>query len=162
MNRGAIFFLKGVILLIGISVLAMCLFLFPEIASRDTAKYPETAYLQYPFLLSVYLLSIPFFIGLYKGFNLLIYIEKNKTFSALSVRALKAIKRCAIIISASIATGLIFLVVMSAGKGEDITGLISLGFMLTFASSVIATFAGVLQRLVKEVIDIKLENDLIV
>jgi len=57
MNRGAMFFLKGVIVLIGIGVLVLCLFLFPEIASRDAEKHPETAYLQYPFLFSVYLLS---------------------------------------------------------------------------------------------------------
>jgi hypothetical protein len=81
MKRGATFFLKGVILLIGILALVLCIFLVPEIASRDANAHPETAYLQYPFLLSAYLLSIPFFIALYKGFKLLIYIDKNKTFS---------------------------------------------------------------------------------
>jgi len=162
MNRGATFFLKGVILLIGIVALALCIFLFPEVARRDAEAHPETAYLQYPFLLSVYLLSIPFFIALYKGFKLLIYIDKNKVFSELSVRALKVIKRCAITLSAFIVAGIIFVILLSAGKGEDITGFISLGFMLTFASIVIATFAGILQRLVNEVVDIISENDLIV
>jgi hypothetical protein len=37
-----------------------------------------------------------------------------------------------------------------------------MGFYLTFALSVIATFAGVLQKLVDEVVEIKSENDLIV
>lgn len=57
--------------------------------------------------------------------------------------------------------GVIFVVIFSVGKGEDITGIISLGFMLTFASSVIATFAAVLQRLVKEIVDIISENEFI-
>ncbi len=51
---------------------------------------------------------------------------------------------------------------MIAGEGEDITGFISLGFMLTFASLVIAVFVTVLQRLLQEAINIKSENDLIV
>ncbi|MGG3563297.1 DUF2975 domain-containing protein [Neobacillus rhizosphaerae] len=49
---------------------------------------------------------------------------------------------------------ILFGILLSAGKGEDITGFISLGCMLTFASIVIATFAGVLQRLVKGIVDI--------
>lgn len=53
-------------------------------------------------------------------------------------------------------------VILIAGEGEDITGFISLGLMLTFASMVIAVFAAVLQRLLQEAIDIKSENDLIV
>jgi hypothetical protein len=159
MNRGATFFLKGVILLIGIVVLALCIFWVPEIASRDAEAHPETAYLQYPFLLSAYLLSIPFFIGLYKAFKLLIYINKNKAFSELSVRALKVIKCCAITISALIVAGIIFVAIYMEG---DRAGVIAMGLYSTFALSVIATFAGVLQRLVHEVVEIKSENDLIV
>ncbi|MDQ0877415.1 hypothetical protein QFZ77_006074 [Paenibacillus sp. V4I3] len=159
MNRWATFFLKGVIILIGIVALALCIFLLPEIASRDAEAHPVTAYLQYPFLLSAYLLSIPFFIALYQVFKLLIYIDKNNSFSELSVRALKVINRCAITISAFIVVGIVFVAIFIEG---DRAGVIALGLYSTIASSVIATFVGVLQRLVKEVVDIKSENDLIV
>ncbi|MBU8918928.1 DUF2975 domain-containing protein [Bacillus sp. FJAT-29953] len=162
MNRWATFFLKGVIILIGMVALGLCIFLLPEIASRDAEAHPETAYLQYPFLLAAYLFSTPFFIALYQAFKLLVYIDKNNAFTELSLRALKVIKRCAITIIAFIAAEIISVVILSAGTGEDITGIISLRFMLTLASSIIATFVGVLQKLVKVVIDIKSENDLIV
>ncbi len=45
---------------------------------------------------------------------------------------------------------------------DDAPGLIVIGMVPIFASMVIAVFAAVLQRLLKEAIDIKAENDLIV
>jgi len=82
-------FLKVVIFLIGITALALCIFWLPWIASRDGEANPETAYLQYPFLVCAYVLAIPFFVALYQAFKLLTYIDKNKVFSELSVRALR-------------------------------------------------------------------------
>jgi hypothetical protein len=131
----------------------------PGIASRDAEANPETDYLQYPFLVCAYVLSIPFFVALYQTFKLLIYIDRNKAFSELSVRALRYIKYCAITISILIVLGIIFVVIFIEG---DLAGVIGLGLMCTFASSIIATFAAVLQRLLQEAIDIKSENDLIV
>ena len=45
---------------------------------------------------------------------------------------------------------------------DDAPGLVIVGMIPIFASMVIAVFAAVLQRLLKEAIDIKEENDLIV
>ena len=45
---------------------------------------------------------------------------------------------------------------------DDAPGLILVGMVMVFAPLVIAVFAAVLQRLLKEAIDIKSENDLIV
>lgn len=161
-KQASTIFLKVVIFLIGIPVLALCIFWLPEVASRDAAAHPETAYLQYPFLVGAYALSIPFFVALYQAFKLLAYIDRNNAFSELSVRPLRYIKYCAITISTLIVVGIISVVILVAGKGEDITGFISLGFMLTFASMVITVFSAVLQRLLQEALDIKSENDLIV
>ncbi|MDZ5606230.1 DUF2975 domain-containing protein [Bacillus pseudomycoides] len=157
MKRGSTTFLKVVLLIIGIAVLALCIFAVPEIASRDASANPETSYLQYPFLVCTYVLSIPLFIALYQAFKLLIYIDKCKAFSELSVRALKYIKYCAITISIFIVLGILFVIFFIEG---DRAGIIMLGLIGTFASSVIATFAAVLQRLLQEAIDIKSENDL--
>jgi hypothetical protein len=98
----------------------------------------------------------------YQAFKLLNYIDQNKAFSELSVRALKYIKYCAITIYTLIVVGIISGMILIAGEDEDITGIISLGLMLTFAAMVIAVFAAVLQRLLQEAIDIKSENDIIV
>jgi hypothetical protein len=77
-KQGSTIFLKGVVFLIGIAVLAVCIFALPGVASRDVA------------------------------------------------------------------------------------GILMLGFICLFASSVIATFAAILQKLLKDAIEIKLENDLTV
>lgn len=65
----SIFFLKGVVFLIGIPVLAFCLFGLPGVASRDAAANPETAYLQVPFLICSYALAIPFLLRYIKPLN---------------------------------------------------------------------------------------------
>lgn len=140
-------------------LLALCLFWLPWIASRDAEANPETAYLQYPFLVCGYVLSIPFFVALYQAFILLTYIDRNKAFSEVSVNAFRYIKYCAITISTLIVLGIIFVVLFIEG---DVAGVIGLGLMCTFASSVIASFAAVLQKLLKEAIDKKSENALTV
>ncbi len=45
---------------------------------------------------------------------------------------------------------------------DDAPGIILIGLVIVFASMVIAVFSAVLQRLLKEAIDIKSENDLTV
>jgi hypothetical protein len=158
-KQGSTIFLKVVLFLLGITVLALCIFGLPGIASRDAEANPETAYLQYPFLVCAYVLFTPFFFALYQAFKLLAYIDRNKSFSELSVRSLRYIKYCAITISILIVLGIIFVAIFIEG---DRTGVIMLGLIGTFASSVIATFTAVLQKLLKEAIKIKSENELTV
>ncbi|WP_338786358.1 DUF2975 domain-containing protein [Metabacillus sp. FJAT-53654] len=162
MKQGSTLFLKIAVTIVGTPVLDLCIFLLPGIAARDTAAHPDTAYLQYPFLIGAYITLTPLFVALYQALKLLSYIDQNKAFSESSVRALKFIKYCAITISTLIVVGIISGVILIAGEGQDITGFISLGLMLTFASMVITFFSAVLQRLLQEAIDIKSENDLIV
>lgn len=76
------------------------------------------------------------------------------------MRALRNIKNCAIAISGLYALGMpLFYLV--ADK-DDAPGIIAIGMIIIFASIVIAVFAAVLQKLLKEAIDIKSENDLTV
>ncbi|CAH1203762.1 hypothetical protein PAECIP111893_02061 [Paenibacillus plantiphilus] len=159
MKRGSTFFLKGVVVLIGLAALAVCIFWLPEMARRDAEAHPETSYLQYPFLAGAYLLSVPFFVALYQAFKLLTYIDRNKAFSELSVRALKYIKYSGLTLSSIIAAGILFVILFI---DDDVAGIIGMGLMCTFASAVIATFATVLQRLLTNAIAIKSENDLTV
>lgn len=151
-KRGSTVFLRGVVVLIAITALALCIFWLPGVASRDAAAHPETDYLQY----HAYVFSIPFFVALYQAFKLLSYIDRNKAFSELSVRALSYIKYSAITISILIVLGILFVVIFI---DDDVAGFISLGLMCTFVSSVIATFAVVLQKILQDALDIKSEND---
>lgn len=90
----------------------------------------------------------------------MIYIDRNEAFSELSVRALKNIKYCAVAISILYVAGLPLLYLIA--EADDAPGVILIGLVIIFASMVIAFFAAVLQRLLKEAIDIKSENDLTV
>lgn len=150
MKRGTTLFLKIAVILIGIPILALCIFWLPSFAN----------YFHYPVLIGVYAAAITFFFALYQALKLLSYIDRNKAFSELSVNALKYIKYCAITISILYA-GLIPLLFPIA-EADDAPGLLALPFIIIFASSVVAVFAAVLQKLLKEAIDIKSENDLTV
>jgi len=160
MKRGTTLFLKIAVILIGIPVLALCIFLVPEIASFAAELYPDIAYLKYLVLIDLYASAIPFYFALYQAFKLLIYIDKNKAFSDLSVKALKTIKYCAITISILYVVGMPLFYLMA--EMDDAPGIIVIGLVIIFASMVIAVFAAVLERLLQEAIDIKSENDLIV
>ena len=163
MKRGSTLFLKLAVILMGIPVLAMCLFLLPQIANEANEaaeRGSDLAFVVYGILMVMYVSAVPFYFALYQSFNLLSYIDKNQAFSELSVIALKKIKNCAIIISGLYVVALPFVYIMA--EVDDAPGLIIVGMIPIFASMVIAVFAAVLQRLLKEAIDIKEENDLIV
>ncbi|MCY8980906.1 DUF2975 domain-containing protein [Bacillus halotolerans] len=160
MKRGSTLFLKIAVILIGIPVLALCIFLVPEIANFAAELYPDISYLKYLVYIDLYAAAIPFYFALYQAFTLLSYIDRNKAFSELSVRALKKIKYCAITISLLLVAGMPLFYLIA--EMDDAPGIILIGLVLIFASMVIAVFAAVLQRLLQEAIDIKSENDLTV
>ena len=158
MNRGSTIFLRIVISLVAIAALAVCIFPLPRIVAQEAAKTPETAYVIYLFLVGAYIMAALFFVGLYQAFRLLTYIDGNKAFSELSVRALRQIKHCAITISLLMVTGIAAIMVFSAGTGEDIAGPVMVGLVITFASSAVAAIAAVLQKQAQKAIDIKKER----
>lgn len=163
MKRGSTLFLKLAVILMGIPVLAMCLFLLPQIANEANEaveRGSDLAFVVYGLLMVMYVSAVPFYIALYQSFNLVSYIDKNQAFSELSVIALNKIKICAIIISGLYVVALPFVFILA--EVDDAPGLVIVGMIPIFASMVIAVFAAVLQRLLKEAIDIKEENDLIV
>ncbi len=156
MERGTTLFLKVTVFLIGILILALCIFWLPWIANEAAEHFP--AYLLYPVLISVYVAAIPFYVALYQALRLLSYIDKNKAFSELSVRALKNIKYCAITIIILYVVGMPLFFLMA--EIDDAPGIVVIDLVIIFASIVIAVFAAVLQKLLKNAIDIKSENDL--
>ena len=79
-----------------------------------------------------------------------------------STQFLKTVKYSAIALSALMVAGIVSLMILSRGKGEDITGIVAPALLITFASSIVATVAAVVQKRVQKVIDIKSKNDLTV
>lgn len=160
MKQGSTFFLKTVVILIGIPVLAMCIFLVPKIGNFAAELYPDIAFIKYLFFINLYATAIPFYYALYQAFKLLSYIDKNNAFSELSVSALKNIKYCAMTISVLYVLGMPLFYLIA--ERDDAPGFIIIGMIMILASMVIAVFAAVLQRLLQDAIDIKSENDLTV
>lgn len=86
------FVLKAVVFLLGLPVLALCIFIIPEIAAFLVELVPSLAYLQYPFMISLYASASIYFFALYQLLRLLGYIDRNLAFSDLTVLVLKNIK----------------------------------------------------------------------
>jgi hypothetical protein len=154
MDRGSTIILRGVIYLIGLIVLGLCVFFLPMAISSDTVGYYR------PILLGMYVPAIPFFFALFEALKLLSYIDKNKAFSDLSVKALRNIKYCGIAISGLYAAGMPY--IMYAAERDDAPGAVAIGLVIIFASFVVATAAAVFAKLLKSAVDLKSENDLTV
>ena len=159
MKRGTTLILKMVVILIGIPILALCIFLVPKIGNFAGELYPDIAYMKSLVLILLYGAAVPFYFALYQAFKLLRYIDENTAFSELSVKALKNIKCCAITISSLYVLGLPLFRFIAKKVDPPIA---LMGVIIIFASLVIAVFAAILQRLLQEAINIKSENDLTV
>lgn len=87
MNRMSTIFLKIALVLIGIPILALCIFLVPKVANYSAELFPNIAYIKYLVFIYLYVTAIPFYFALYQAFKLLSYIDKNKaSFAARSSR----------------------------------------------------------------------------
>lgn len=163
MKLGSTTFLRIAVILIGVPIFALCIFGLPRIAftAIEHAGLGSTlAYVIVGILFLMYVSAIPFYVALYQALKLLRYIDKNEAFSETSVKAIKNIRSCAILISFFYLLALPLIYVVA--KWDDAPGLIVIGLVITGASMVIAVFSAVLKKLLQEAIDIKSENDLTV
>lgn len=163
MKQTSTLFLKVVIIIMGIPVLALCIFGLPRlaiVAFEEAGNGATLGYMVLGILTLMYISAVPFYIALYQAFTLLNYIDKNIAFSDLSVRALKKIRNCAITISVLYVLALPFVFIIA--EWDDAPGLVLIGLVIVGASMVIAVFAAVLKKLLQEAINIKNENDLTV
>lgn len=147
-------FLRLTIIGVGLMILTICVFALPAgIASDQTGLYK-------PILFWLYLPAIPFYIALFQGLKLLNLIDKKKAFSRASTHALKVIRYCAFTISGLFALGLPITYI--AAEADDAPGVIVIAMALVAVPLVIGIFAGLIERLMQEIIQIKSENDLTV
>lgn len=159
MKRISIIFLQVVVILIGIGVLAFLLW-EPHVEGRNIGATVFEIYFKDPFLAYVYLASISFFVGLYQVFKLLRYIGRNSIFSQSSLKALRTIKYCAIVLITFILGAEAYFFIFQASKGEDIAGGVAMGFVMLFISFIIATGATLFEKILQNAVDMKSENDL--
>jgi len=158
MKKSSTIFLQVVIVLIGIGALALML-RFPLTEGRAVNLDLFSIYAD-PFIVYMYL-AIAFFVALYQAFKLLGYIGQNKVFSLSSVKALRNIKYCAIVLSILIVMAGLYIRIFHA-KDDDPAGFLAMCIVTTFISIVIATAAAVFERTLQNAVDLKSENDLTV
>ena len=157
MKRISIMFLQAVIVLIGIVALSIMI-RFPLTEGRARNLDLFSIYFD-PFILYGYASSIAFFVALYKAFKLLGYIGQNKLFSLNSVRTLRSIKYCAIILTILIVMAGLYIRVFH-DKEDDAAGFLAMCIVITFISIAVATAVGVLEKSLQNAVDMKTENDL--
>lgn len=155
MKRVSTLFLRIIIVLSAVAVLAFCIFILPSGIKTTTNWFGYR-----PILVGMYLPTIPFFIGTYHALKLLGYIDQNKAFSKGAFKSLNYIKYCAGIISAIYAIGLPFIFRMA--EFDDAPGVALIGLVFTFGPLAVAIIAAILQKILKQAINIKAENDQIV
>ena len=159
MKKGSTLFLKSVLLLISILILAGLLW-FPHLEGRNVSANFFQIYFQDGFLAYVYFSSIPFFLAFYQAFKLLELIEKNKAFTQKAVNCLRNIKYCALALSGLILP--VIPLILNFAHDDDSPGVMLIVLIFIFASLVVATAAAVFQSLLQNAVDIKSENDLTV
>jgi len=157
MKRISIIFLQAVIVLIGIVALVI-LIRFPLTEGRAINLDLFSIYSD-PLILYGYAASIAFFVALYKAFKLLGYIRQNRLFSLNSIRTLRGIKYCAIILSILIVMAGIYIKIFH-NKEDDPAGFLAMCIVTTFISIVVATAVAVLEKILQNAVDMKSENDL--
>lgn len=160
MKRTSTYFLRAVIVVMGLIALAICIFALPALNLGGHEEYPNIVSYMYLFIAGLYLSVIPFFIALYQGLRLLSYIDNNTAFTEKSVDALKYIKYSAVSMSVLFLSGIPFL--FQVAQIDDAPGLGIIALAFAGSPLVIATFAAVLQKLLRNGIDIKSENELTV
>ncbi|MDQ0418904.1 hypothetical protein J2Z48_003109 [Croceifilum oryzae] len=151
-KRGSTTFLKVIIFLVGVAILALCIWL-PGAAIRDAGAHPDTAYFLIPFLACAYGFCATLSVALYQAYKLLTYIEKSNAFSELSLNSLKIIKKCAFTVIFIILLGLVNLKVLSKVTGDDPAGPTSLGLMGILAISIIIAAVDALQKPLKNFLE---------
>lgn len=159
MSKSSTMFLKFVLVVLALAVLAICVFALPALW-RGVADDEVFGGWVRGIIIGMYVSGIPFYYALYQSFKLLNLIDKNDAFSDHAVKALRMIKFAALAVSAVYTATMPFFFLI--GQYDDAPGVIVIGMVVIFASFVVAVFAYVLQKLLRNAIDIKIENDLTV
>ncbi len=149
-KKSSAVFLQAVILLIGIGALALMLW-EPHLEGRNAQATLFEIYFKDPFLAYAYIASIPFFAALYQAFRVSGYAGQNKFFSQTSVKALRAIKYCAIAIIGFVAAGEVFIFL---GDSDDRAGGVFMGALIALGSLIVAAAAARFERIVQNAVDI--------
>ncbi|HWA90713.1 MAG TPA: DUF2975 domain-containing protein [Rhizomicrobium sp.] len=136
MTRSSAIALQTAIALFGIAVFVFLLW-EPNVEGRNAHATLFQVYFDDAFLACAYAASVPFFVGLYQAFKLV--------GSPRSVRALRTIKYCAIVVIGFVLAGEAYLFLAVRGK-DDIAGGVAMGILVMLFCAVAAIAAARFER----------------
>lgn len=157
-QKGSTIFLRIALVVIAIAALCLCIFAFPEMWRSFTFEDQVFIKPGRAIIIGMYLSAIPFLLALWQSWKLLGFIDNNTAFSELSIKALKNIKYCAIAVSIFMAGASPFFYMFA--QLDDAPGVVVISMGFVGAALVVAVFAALLQKLLRNAIEIKSENDL--
>jgi hypothetical protein len=143
MKRIAILFFQSVIVLTGI-VAIIILIRFPLTEGRAENLDLFSIYFD-PLILYGYASSIVFFVGLFKAFRLLGNMGQNRLFTLDSIKLLRSIKYCIILLTILIVIAGIYIKIFHS-KEDDPAGFLAMCMISTFLAIVMITALTVLER----------------
>ncbi|HEU5078804.1 MAG TPA: DUF2975 domain-containing protein [Opitutaceae bacterium] len=143
MKSSSALILQMVIVLLGIVTLAWMLW-EPHLEGRNAHATTFEIYFKDPFLAYVYIGSIPFFVALHRAFRLFGQVRRNGAFSQETLRALRTIRRCAMVIVGFVAGAVIFIILF--GDKDDRPAGIFMCMLVAFAAGAIAAAATIFAR----------------
>lgn len=152
MKKFSTMFFQAIVVLIGMSAFAFLIW-EPTVEGRNVDATLFDIYFKDPFLACAYLVSISFFVALYKTFKVLGYARQDKMFSQATANALRTIKYCGSILASFVGAGVAYLFIVR--PEDDIAGGVAMGLFIIFVSVVSATVAGVFERKVRQAITVK-------
>ncbi len=152
MKRILIIFFQVFIVLVGMVVLALLIRL--PLTEGRAANLDLFSIYSDPFILYGYAMSIAFFVILYKVFKLLGYIRQNQVFSLNTVRTLKSIKYCGIVLSVLIVIAGLYIKIFH-NKEDDPAGFLAICILATFVSTFVAAIAAKFEKKLQNAIDVK-------
>jgi len=160
-KNGSTLFLRAAILGAAFVVVLLSTWAVVDVYGHWAEDSPELANWKYPIIFVITAAASTFCVAVRQIWKLLNLIDKNKAFTKASVRAMKNVKYCGLLISALFVTWMPL--TFHAAENEDAPGMILIfGAIFVGIPFVVAIFAGVAQRLFQNAIDIKSENDLTV
>lgn len=142
MKKGPTIVLQAAVVLVGIGALAFLLW-EPHIEGRNAHATPFQIYFKDPFLAYAYFGSTPFFAALYQAFKVLGRIGRGEAFSPGSVKALRTIRACALVLIGFVAVGELYILM---SESDDRAGGVFMGLLVAAGSAVMASTALMFER----------------
>ena len=146
MRRVAIIFLQVFTVMMALGVLSFLIW-EPQVEGRNIGKTWVEIYFQDPFLVFVYLGSLPFFTGAYHALRLLSLVGAGKAFDLTAVGAVRRIKHMALL---TMALAFMGQVIIFFTTSDDRAGGMAMGMIIHVVSALLIAATTVLESILHQ------------